>query len=259
MEACGVSRERARAAIEAADRSVKVAIVMVRAGVERDGGAAAARARAGGLVRNAVGDPPPVSHGRVSEHLAVGLMSGTSLDGVSTALVRLDAEAHARRSSWHSGRSPTRRRSAVRSSTRSRAAARRSWPCCTWRWPSASPARRCSSWPRRRCRPRDLSFVASHGQTVWHEPGRATLQLGRPRRAGRAPRRPGGERLPLARRGGGRAGRSARAARRRDAVRSPRARASAPESGRHGERHLGAAARRDARARWRSTRARASR
>jgi N-acetylmuramic acid 6-phosphate etherase len=63
MEACGVSRERARAAIDAADRSVKVAIVMVRAGVERD----EARRRleaAGGLVRNAVGDPPPVSPAR---------------------------------------------------------------------------------------------------------------------------------------------------------------------------------------------------
>jgi len=60
MEACGVSRERARAAIEAADRSVKLAIVMVRAGVGPD----EARRRleaAGGLVRNAVGDPPPVS------------------------------------------------------------------------------------------------------------------------------------------------------------------------------------------------------
>jgi N-acetylmuramic acid 6-phosphate etherase len=63
MEACGVSRERARAAIEAADRSVKLAIVMVRAGVDRD----EARRRldaAGGLVRNAVGDPPPVSPAR---------------------------------------------------------------------------------------------------------------------------------------------------------------------------------------------------
>jgi len=27
---------------------------------------------------------------------------------------------------------------------------------------------------------RDVAFVASHGQTVWHEPGRATLQLGDP-------------------------------------------------------------------------------
>jgi N-acetylmuramic acid 6-phosphate (MurNAc-6-P) etherase len=58
-----VSRERARAAIDAADRSVKLAIVMVRAGVDQD----EARRRldaAGGLVRNAVGDPPPVSPGR---------------------------------------------------------------------------------------------------------------------------------------------------------------------------------------------------
>jgi anhydro-N-acetylmuramic acid kinase len=29
-------------------------------------------------------------------------------------------------------------------------------------------------------RPRELAFVASHGQTVWHEPGTATLQLGDP-------------------------------------------------------------------------------
>src|SRR5216117_2325595 len=28
--------------------------------------------------------------------------------------------------------------------------------------------------------PRQLAFVASHGQTIWHEPGRATLQLGDP-------------------------------------------------------------------------------
>jgi anhydro-N-acetylmuramic acid kinase len=29
-----------------------------------------------------------------------------------------------------------------------------------------------------RVSPRDLSFIASHGQTIWHEPGRATFQLG---------------------------------------------------------------------------------
>jgi anhydro-N-acetylmuramic acid kinase len=28
--------------------------------------------------------------------------------------------------------------------------------------------------------PRQVAFVASHGQTIWHEPGRATLQLGDP-------------------------------------------------------------------------------
>src|SRR6266850_328621 len=29
-----------------------------------------------------------------------------------------------------------------------------------------------------RVAPKDLSFIASHGQTIWHEPGRATFQLG---------------------------------------------------------------------------------
>ena len=60
MEVCDVSRGEARAAIERAGGSVKLAIVMVRRGVE------AAEARrlldaAGGFVRPAVGDPPPVT------------------------------------------------------------------------------------------------------------------------------------------------------------------------------------------------------
>ncbi len=59
MEAGGVSRERARGAIADAGGSVKLAVVMVR----REVGAAEARVlleRAGGLVRGAAGDPPPV-------------------------------------------------------------------------------------------------------------------------------------------------------------------------------------------------------
>jgi N-acetylmuramic acid 6-phosphate etherase len=60
MEAGGADRAQARAAIEAAGGSVKLALVMVRAGVDRE--AAARRlAAAGGLVRNVVGDPPPVT------------------------------------------------------------------------------------------------------------------------------------------------------------------------------------------------------
>lgn len=59
MECCGVDRAAARQAIEAAGGSVKLAIVMVRRQVSR---AEAARllAEAGGFVRRAVGDPPPV-------------------------------------------------------------------------------------------------------------------------------------------------------------------------------------------------------
>ena len=59
MECTGVSREEARSAIERAEGSVKLAIVMARRGVD------AAEARrlleaAGGFVRPVVGDPPPV-------------------------------------------------------------------------------------------------------------------------------------------------------------------------------------------------------
>jgi N-acetylmuramic acid 6-phosphate etherase len=62
MEACGVGREAARAAIEAADGSVKLAIVMVKADVEKDE-ATRRLAAAGGLVRVVAGDPPPVQAG----------------------------------------------------------------------------------------------------------------------------------------------------------------------------------------------------
>ena len=59
MEASGVDRARARAAIDAAGGSIKLALVMVKAGVGKDE-AARRLAEAGGLVRRAVGDPPPV-------------------------------------------------------------------------------------------------------------------------------------------------------------------------------------------------------
>jgi len=60
MECCGVDRVAARAAIEAAGGSVKLAIVMVRKGTGR-AEAEQALAAAGGFVRRAVGDPPPVA------------------------------------------------------------------------------------------------------------------------------------------------------------------------------------------------------
>ena len=59
MECSGVDRVTARRAIEHADGSVKLAIVMTKRGV---GKAEAERllAEAGGFVRRAAGDPPPV-------------------------------------------------------------------------------------------------------------------------------------------------------------------------------------------------------
>ena len=59
MEACAVDRERARAAIAAAGGSVKLAIVMARTGAGKDE-AAARLDQAHGLIRDVIGDPPPV-------------------------------------------------------------------------------------------------------------------------------------------------------------------------------------------------------
>ena len=59
MEAAGVDRSAARSAIEAADRSVKTAIVMARRGVARSEAERLLSEHAGRL-RAIVGDPPPV-------------------------------------------------------------------------------------------------------------------------------------------------------------------------------------------------------
>src|SRR5213595_222899 len=59
MECCGVDRAAARRAIDAAAGSVKLAIVMVKKGVGKDE-AGRLLEQAGGFVRRAVGEPPPV-------------------------------------------------------------------------------------------------------------------------------------------------------------------------------------------------------
>jgi len=59
METCGVDRPRAREALAAADGGVKLAIVMLRRGVER-GEAEWLLERHQGRLREVVGDPPPV-------------------------------------------------------------------------------------------------------------------------------------------------------------------------------------------------------
>src|SRR5207247_1274499 len=109
--------------------------------------------------------------------LAVGVMSGTSLDGISLALVRLDdgkgdAELVAFRQEPYSA--------AERGSIIDTMA--RGTPkdvaflhvALGERFAGAVLALLAQA----RVAPRDLSFIASHGQTIWHEPGRATFQLG---------------------------------------------------------------------------------
>ena len=58
IEVCGVSRDEARKLLDAADKSVKTAIVMQKLGLDRDA-ALAALERAGGVIRRAIPDAPP--------------------------------------------------------------------------------------------------------------------------------------------------------------------------------------------------------
>jgi anhydro-N-acetylmuramic acid kinase len=115
----------------------------------------------------------------VTETLAVGLMSGTSLDGVTTALVRLtDGPASASLVAFR--QEPY---SAVERGQIIDAIARGSARDLAFL--HVALGERFSGavlhlLAEAKAAPKDLAFVASHGQTIWHEPGRATLQLGDP-------------------------------------------------------------------------------
>ncbi len=109
--------------------------------------------------------------------LAVGVMSGTSLDGVSTALVRLtddplDARLVAFRQEAYAAPERAQIIEAIaRGGARDLALLH---VALGERFAGAV----LQLLAEAKVAPRDVAFVASHGQTIWHEPGRATLQLG---------------------------------------------------------------------------------
>jgi len=111
----------------------------------------------------------------MKEALAVGVMSGTSLDGISTALVRLQDNQATLVAFRQEPYSAAERGSIID-------AMARGTPkdvaflhvALGERFAGAVLALLAQA----RVSPKDLSFIASHGQTIWHEPGRATFQLG---------------------------------------------------------------------------------
>jgi anhydro-N-acetylmuramic acid kinase len=114
-----------------------------------------------------------------SSTLAVGLMSGTSLDGVDAALVRL------------TGDRPAAELAAFRSVPYEPAFRVRLLELIDHGWTRDAALLHVELGARfanavagllaqAGIRAPDVAFVASHGQTVWHEPGLATLQLGDP-------------------------------------------------------------------------------
>ena len=115
----------------------------------------------------------------MSETLAIGLMSGTSLDGVSAALVRISGTApDVALLAFHQEPYDARERGQIidaiaRGGARDLAVLH---VALAERFAGAALQLLASA----KTAPRQLSFVASHGQTIWHEPGKATLQLGDP-------------------------------------------------------------------------------
>jgi anhydro-N-acetylmuramic acid kinase len=113
----------------------------------------------------------------VKDLLAVGVMSGTSLDGISTALVRLsnDGPAATLVAFRHEPYSAAERGSIIDTMARGTPKDVAFLHVALGeRFAGAVLALLAQA----RVAPKDLSFVASHGQTIWHEPGRATFQLG---------------------------------------------------------------------------------
>ena len=117
----------------------------------------------------------------MTEVLAVGLMSGTSLDGVSTALVRLTAPPDPPGAKLVAFRqepyAPPERGAIIDAMARGTP---RDLAFLHVALGERFAGAVLSLLAEARVAPRDLAFVASHGQTIWHEPGRATLQLGDP-------------------------------------------------------------------------------
>jgi len=110
--------------------------------------------------------------------LAVGLMSGTSLDGVDAALVEIDGphslELRAFLTRPYSEEQSAAVRDALQAGTPRDLALLHVG--LGHRFADAVG----ELLERSGTAASQLGLIASHGQTVWHEPGRATLQLGDP-------------------------------------------------------------------------------
>jgi anhydro-N-acetylmuramic acid kinase len=113
----------------------------------------------------------------MTDVLAVGVMSGTSLDGIATALVRLrdDGPGATLVAFRQEPYSAAERGSIIDTMARGTPKDVAFLHVALGeRFAGAVLALLAQA----RVAPRDLSFIASHGQTIWHEPGRATFQLG---------------------------------------------------------------------------------
>jgi anhydro-N-acetylmuramic acid kinase len=110
--------------------------------------------------------------------LGVGLMSGTSLDGMDAALTRFTGPTHAELLGFATRTYSDGERDAIRTALAGgppRAFARLNVQLAEWACEAVQLALDAG-----RGRASDLDFIAFHGQTIWHEPPAVTWQLGEP-------------------------------------------------------------------------------
>lgn len=110
--------------------------------------------------------------------LAVGLMSGTSLDGMDAALVRCDGPTQVQLLHFYSRPYTSRERESILSTLASggvRELALLHALMGAWAAEAVETLLAASH-----TKASDLSFIAMHGQTVWHEPPSVSWQLGEP-------------------------------------------------------------------------------
>ena len=119
---------------------------------------------------------------RGAPRVVVGLMSGTSLDGISAAVVRFEREADGRISYELLGMSvrpyaPAQRERLANSlvGVSPREYCRLAFDLGDWLAQAAIDAIAEAGVDRG-----SVAAIASHGQTVWHEPGHSTWQFGQP-------------------------------------------------------------------------------
>ena len=109
--------------------------------------------------------------------VVVGLMSGTSLDGVSAAVARVGgAPVHAELLAFvQRPYSPAQRERIERAMAGTAAAEYADLDVALGEWLAAAAIAAIAEAGVPRA---DIAAVASHGQTIWHAPGKATWQMG---------------------------------------------------------------------------------
>lgn len=110
--------------------------------------------------------------------LGVGLMSGTSLDGMDAALVRFDGPGRVQLLAFTTRPYPPAERALIEAALGPATASQLAHLHVligTWAVEAVQ-----TLLEQARVRAMDLDFIALHGQTIWHEPPTVSWQLGEP-------------------------------------------------------------------------------